>query len=1341
MSRSLLTERLKPIAEMDVRLRRSRWLNFMLVFGAVAAGLFLYGWTQGVEFSRGWLLVISTAMLGGGFFLNWLAKQRVSRVEEVARDLEEANPDLKQLLLTAVEQEPGEDGRYHYLQERVIAEAVDEAVKRDWLRNVSVPRVQRAERLQVVVLVLFTVVFGSLIWVSRDGGVRGLAEDVRGGILSADKDFEVRVDPGDVEVEVGTRLVVQARYGKDLPTQADIVLQFEGGEEMRYPMAKNLEDPVFGGVIPDVSEDATYYVVYDGEETETFEIETFVHPKLERADAVIEPPAGMGLERKVVEDTRTVSALEGSAITVEITLNKEVREARLEDEEGWAWPLEPVAGKERTYDVSFVPQESEQFRLQLVDEDERTNKRAPKFTIRVKKNQPVQVAMVFPGRDASPSAVEEMGIEAKLWDDMGVKGYGAVYAVNGEEHEVALEALGEDKNGKARVGAMIDLEALGARPDDAVMYYVWAEDVGPGGEVRRVPGDMYFADVRPFESTFREQEAQAGQGQQQQQGGGQSGELLEKQREVISATWNLMREGEKAKRADREVVRESQEVLAGMAGEAAENTEDAALRDAFVSAAAAMRRAAGQLEVAVAADGEGVRPSLEEAMPPEKDAYAELLKARQREMTVTRAQRGQQASGSQAQQRQMRNLELTQEEQRYEEEKLATEEQDAEQRENLQVLNRLSELARRQAELKERIEELQNALAEAETEEEREELKRQLKRLQEEQEELVRDMDELRERMDSEENESRMMAEQEQLEESREEARQASEELAAGELDKAANSTSRVQEELEELRDEFRERTSNQFAQDMRELKREMREIEEREDAIREHLAGVETLDERDMSKELEQALENRQQSERIGEQAEAVSDLMERMRDVSEAAEESEPLVSEKLYEGVREAEMHQVEEALEDAGELLRRGQGAQARKAEEEASRGIEELREGIDKAAARVLGDEREALRMARAELDRLLEELEEEQDGEGRGENGESAARGGEMASDDGSQGEGADARGEGQRGEEGIADGEMARGEEGQNGEGRAQDRAQGEEEGGGEGEGDESRTAQGGQGDENGEGRGNEPGRDERGQGQASAEGQQGERGQGGQGGQGGQAGEEGAGRGSGEPREQASAETQRGQEGQGQGSGEGQESSEGQQAMGQGQGGQGQEEGSEREGEPREEQAGARGQLAGGDGRRGERAGGGSATRGGGDDRDGGYGGIRAPLFFEQGGVAAEEDRRPITGEGYRDWSDRLRDVEEMLEDEEMRRLAAQALDGAREMRRDFTRNDAPPNQELVQRQVAGPLVELRDRVFEELAKQDGEGNLVPLDRDPVPVRYRELVRGYYERLGSGE
>jgi hypothetical protein len=55
-------------------------------------------------------------------------------------------------------------------------------------------------------------------------------------------------------------------------------------------------------------------------------------------------------------------------------------------------------------------------------------------------------------------------------------------------------------------------------------------------------------------------------------------------------------------------------------------------------------------------------------------------------------------------------------------------------------------------------------------------------------------------------------------------------------------------------------------------------------------------------------------------------------------------------------------------------------------------------------------------------------------------------------------------------------------------------------------------------------------------------------------------------------------------------------------------------------------------------------------------------------------------------------------------------------------------------------VQVQVAGPLVQLRDRVAEELLRRTSQQAIVPLDRDPVPPQFTEKTRRYYERLGSG-
>ncbi len=125
--------------------------------------------------------------------------------------------------------------------------------------------------------------------------------------------------------------------------------------------------------------------------------------------------------------------------------------------------------------------------------------------------------------------------------------------------------------------------------------------------------------------------------------------------------------------------------------------------------------------------------------------------------------------------------------------------------------------------------------------------------------------------------------------------------------------------------------------------------------------------------------------------------------------------------------------------------------------------------------------------------------------------------------------------------------------------------------------------------------------------------------------------------------------------------------------------------------------------------------------------------------PLFFDQ----IQNVREPgvLMGEDYEKFADGLRAVEDVLEEPELRSQASKILDRARAMRVEYRRNDTPPQWDVVTTTVIDPLVELRDRVSEELARAEDDESLVPIDRDPVPGPYRELVRKYYEKLASGE
>ena len=112
-----------------------------------------------------------------------------------------------------------------------------------------------------------------------------------------------------------------------------------------------------------------------------------------------------------------------------------------------------------------------------------------------------------------------------------------------------------------------------------------------------------------------------------------------------------------------------------------------------------------------------------------------------------------------------------------------------------------------------------------------------------------------------------------------------------------------------------------------------------------------------------------------------------------------------------------------------------------------------------------------------------------------------------------------------------------------------------------------------------------------------------------------------------------------------------------------------------------------------------------------------------------------------KPITGEGFREWSDRMRDVEEMVGDPRIAAQAAAIRQRVAAIRADTKQNGLPPNWQTVEQTVAAPLAELRSAINNELLQRESTQAQVPIDSEPVPPAYQDQVRRYYERLGSGK
>jgi hypothetical protein len=89
--------------------------------------------------------------------------------------------------------------------------------------------------------------------------------------------------------------------------------------------------------------------------------------------------------------------------------------------------------------------------------------------------------------------------------------------------------------------------------------------------------------------------------------------------------------------------------------------------------------------------------------------------------------------------------------------------------------------------------------------------------------------------------------------------------------------------------------------------------------------------------------------------------------------------------------------------------------------------------------------------------------------------------------------------------------------------------------------------------------------------------------------------------------------------------------------------------------------------------------------------------------------------------------------------LDSPDLRNQLATVRDRLGAFRAEYRNGRRAPSAETIREQLLMPLSQVQVWVQEELARQENSASLVPLDRDPVPQNYSELVRKYYEKLGS--
>ncbi|MCP4812062.1 MAG: hypothetical protein GY888_06100, partial [Planctomycetaceae bacterium] len=336
---------------------------------------------------------------------------------KLAQQVENQFPELEARLMTAVQQEPSlPEGHYGFLKQKVIRETLAHGRKQPWNNILSRRRIAITHCSHAFAATCFLGTM--LLWTQvpvETAGQTAASNSQEEPVTP----YTCSVNPGDTEVEQGSGLLITARFADRLPGKSTLLVTDPEGNQKRVPMTRSLDDPLFGGHLDVINQNLTYQVEFAGETTKPFQVHVFQYPTLTRADASLTFPSYTGMASKLVEDTHSVSAVEGSQLEWICHLNKTIAKAYLESKTGDVLPMKPHPDNPQQYHATITLTQSQRWKLHLEDQQGRTNQLPPELVAQVTRNQPPKLKLAS-AKDSRVSPLEEMTVEANVWDDYGL---------------------------------------------------------------------------------------------------------------------------------------------------------------------------------------------------------------------------------------------------------------------------------------------------------------------------------------------------------------------------------------------------------------------------------------------------------------------------------------------------------------------------------------------------------------------------------------------------------------------------------------------------------------------------------------------------------------------------------------------------------------------------------------------------------------------------------------------------------------------------------------------------------------------------------------------------------
>jgi hypothetical protein len=250
------------------------------------------------------------------------------------------------------------------------------------------------------------------------------------------------------------------------------------------------------------------------------------------------------LEPEVSEGSGDISALRGTRVEVQIKPTMNIPGGTLLLNNGERIDL--VKGDSEDWIGEITIEQNDGYKVSLQRASGIAVEASSEFRITALDDKHPTVSILSPGRDMKVSMIEEPIMKFRATDDQGIAQLELVLSVNGaaeQRIELLQSGLSPDANRQFDAEHIIFLEELNLHPGDLISYYVQTEDQAPDQESRKATSDIFFYQVRPFNTFFHRSDQRGGGGGAQ--GGQQQGHLADQQKQFVVATFKMIRDRDK----------------------------------------------------------------------------------------------------------------------------------------------------------------------------------------------------------------------------------------------------------------------------------------------------------------------------------------------------------------------------------------------------------------------------------------------------------------------------------------------------------------------------------------------------------------------------------------------------------------------------------------------------------------------------------------------------------------------------------------------------------------------------------------------------------------------------